>query len=353
MKTFNKVLITIFVLSSVFCMAANVTSNVPSAVNASFCPTSLPQISLSFQVFYDELSPHGTWISYNTYGYVWIPDAGPDFYPYSTGGQWVYTDAGWTWYSTYSWGWAPFHYGRWFYDNYYGWMWVPDTQWAPAWVMWRSGGDYYGWTPLEPGISINIVFGGGYQPPHHHWVFVRNSDINRNNVSNYTVNNSSNKTIINNTTIIQNTRSDNQTKMYVTGPDKHEVHRFTGKAVKQLAIQQQSRPGQDMNGSELSIYKPEIRRDEESGKKSAPSKVEALNDVRPIQERYHTGPQRNSNPDKQSGADTQRNSDKQRKSDKQSRTDKQSDSNREPAQNKAVPKQTERKQAKGKKDGSD
>ena len=49
-----------------------------------------------------------------------------------------------------------FHYGRWFYDPYYGWLWVPGYDWSPAWVTWRGGGDYYGWAPIRPGISISI-----------------------------------------------------------------------------------------------------------------------------------------------------------------------------------------------------
>ena len=92
-------------------------------------------ISISYQTFYDELSPHGRWIDYPDYGYVWTPNMGPDFYPYSTGGHWVWTDDyEWMWVSDYSWGWAPFHYGRWFHDPFYGWMWVPGYDWSPAWV---------------------------------------------------------------------------------------------------------------------------------------------------------------------------------------------------------------------------
>src|SRR5580658_7598309 len=68
---------------------------------------------ISYQVFYDDLSPHGPWINYPGYGYVWMPDAGPDFKPYSTNGHWVYSNEGWIWASDYEWGWAVFHYGNW------------------------------------------------------------------------------------------------------------------------------------------------------------------------------------------------------------------------------------------------
>ena len=117
---------------------------------------------VSYQTFYDELSPYGQWVDYPGQGYVWVPDAGNDFRPYSTNGHWVWTDNyEWMWVSDYDWGWAPFHYGRWEQDDYYGWFWVPGYEWSPAWVAWRDGGDYYGWAPLRPGINISINFNIG------------------------------------------------------------------------------------------------------------------------------------------------------------------------------------------------
>ena len=96
------------------------------------------QGSVSFQVFYDQLSPYGSWVSYPDYGYVWVPGADAGFRPYGTRGHWVYKEDGWTWVSDYSWGWATFHYGNWFYDDSYGWMWTPGYEWAPAWVTWGA-----------------------------------------------------------------------------------------------------------------------------------------------------------------------------------------------------------------------
>src|SRR5437762_2316586 len=99
---------------------------------------------VSYQTFYDDLSPYGQWVDYPGYGYVWVPDAGSDFRPYSTNGHWVWSeDYEWMWVSDYDWGWAPFHYGRWEEDPAYGWFWVPGYEWSPAWVIWRNGGDYY------------------------------------------------------------------------------------------------------------------------------------------------------------------------------------------------------------------
>src|SRR6266480_6091064 len=150
----------------------------------------LAQVTVSFQLFYDELSPYGQWVNYPSTGYVWIPDAGADFSPYSTGGHWVFTEFGWTWVSDYSWGWAPFHYGRWNYEPAYGWMWLPGNVWAPAWVTWRSAPGYYGWAPMGHGRD--------YDNDNDRWTFVKNGDIDRDDINRHYVDRSQNITIIKN-----------------------------------------------------------------------------------------------------------------------------------------------------------
>ncbi|HEX9151326.1 MAG TPA: DUF6600 domain-containing protein, partial [Flavobacterium sp.] len=142
------------------------------------------QVSISFQIFYDDLSPYGDWINTPEYGYAWVPDVSPAFIPYRTNGYWVFTNVGWTWVSNYSWGWAPFHYGRWYYDPYYGWIWVPGYEWGPGWVIWRRSAGYYGWAPIGPGISITIAYGSGYRLPYNYWTCVRDRDFGRTNIYN-------------------------------------------------------------------------------------------------------------------------------------------------------------------------
>jgi hypothetical protein len=44
-----------------------------------------PGVSVSFQTFYDELSPYGQWIDDPNYGYVWVPDVDAGFRPYLLG----------------------------------------------------------------------------------------------------------------------------------------------------------------------------------------------------------------------------------------------------------------------------
>ena len=231
-------------------------------------------VSVSFQFFYDNLSPYGTWISYPQYGYVWQPNVGRGFHPYRTSGHWVWSNEyDWIWVSDYEWGWAPFHYGRWHYDSYYGWLWIPDYEWAPAWVTWRGGGDYYGWAPLGPGVSISIAF-GKYSPPYSYWSFVPRRYIASPVIYNYYVSPQQNTTIINNTTVINNysTSGGPTRNVFVSGPQRTEVERYTQQSLTPVKLSESSKPGRTRaSGNEVAIYKPKVST---SDKRSAkPSKV--------------------------------------------------------------------------------
>jgi hypothetical protein len=217
---------------------------------------------VSDQEFYDELDPYGTWVNDPQYGNVWIPDAEDNFRPYATRGHWVVTDYGNTWVSDYSWGWAPFHYGRWRYDDYYGWEWIPGHEWAPAWVSWRHGGGYYGWAPLQPGISISISFGNSYRVPDNYWVCAPQAYINRPNIYNYYVPQTRVVNVINRTTIINNTYVNNN-RTYITGPRINEIRQVTNnRNVRVYNITNVNRPnggGRVVNNT-VNIYRPEIRK---------------------------------------------------------------------------------------------
>ena len=117
----------------------------------------------AYAQFADGLSPYGTWVDDSAYGRVWMPSigiVGAGFSPYASGGHWALTEYGWTWISDWDWGWAPFHYGRWAVLGGRGWCWIPGTLWGPAWVSWRSGGGYVGWSPLPPrGVWVGRPIG--------------------------------------------------------------------------------------------------------------------------------------------------------------------------------------------------
>lgn len=229
--------------------------------------TATAQASINFQVFYDNLSPHGYWVDNSAYGYVWVPNVAPGFTPYGSNGYWVYSNVGWTWVSHYSWGWAPFHYGRWFYDPFYGWLWVPGYEWAPAWVVWRSSPGYYGWAPVGP---------ANYQVTYNQWIFVDHNHFGRTNISNYYVSPSRNTTIIRDSRLVTNVRQDKSSKArYNAGPDRAEVQRLTKRDISPVSLSARSKPGQSVKGSELQVYRPNVVKGN-----SAPSKVARWKDTK-------------------------------------------------------------------------
>ena len=232
------------------------------------------EVTVTYQVFYDELSPYGQWINYPNYGYVWVPAVETGFSPYSSNGHWVFTDYGWTWVSNYNWGWAPFHYGRWNYDNYYGWLWFPNTEWGPAWVTWRHSNGYYGWAPMSSGVSVDVSFGSGYNVPNERWRFVRDRDLNRADINRYYINRSQNITIIKNSTVITNTgRDNNRNIVYVAGPKRDDFQKLTARKITPVSIRDESRPGQKQSGNEIKIYRPQIKSEGANDKRIVPSKV--------------------------------------------------------------------------------
>ncbi|MGV8879021.1 MAG: DUF6600 domain-containing protein [Sphingobacteriaceae bacterium] len=234
---------------------------------------------ISFQTFYDELSPYGEWINDPEYGYVWVPDAQADFQPYASQGHWVVTQYGNTWVSDYDWGWAPFHYGRWRHNKYYGWQWIPGQEWGPAWVSWRNGGGYYGWAPLGPRVSIDISFGRQYYVPNNYWVFLPQRYISDPYMGRYYVPRNRNVTIINQTTIIHNTYVNNS-RTYITGPGRRDIERVTRNRVNVYNISNDSRPGRTsiQNGA-VNVYRPAVRptRTDEPSRTERPSRAVANN----------------------------------------------------------------------------
>jgi hypothetical protein len=209
---------------------------------------------ITFQTFYDELAPYGQWMVHPEHGSIWIPDVEAGFQPYATNGHWIMTEYGNTWVSDYVWGWAPFHYGRWFYDDYNGWCWIPGNEWGPAWVAWRSGGGYYGWAPLGPGITINI----NINIPVRHWVFVPQRYITYTHIYRYCVARPQIVHVYHRSVYIHNTYRHNN-RVYVCGPYRHEIERVIHRNVPVHRIEHSHRPDRAVahNGS-VRMYRPEV-----------------------------------------------------------------------------------------------
>jgi hypothetical protein len=157
-------------------------------------------------VGYEDLDDYGDWREHSEYGNVWFPRVAVGWAPYHYG-HWAWIDPwGWTWVDDDPWGYAPFHYGRWIFIGS-RWGWIPgpvDVRpvYAPALVVFVGGGGFVAggtvaWFPLGP----REVFVPSYR--------VSPAYVNRVNISNTTVNQTTitnvyNTTIVNNNTTITN-----------------------------------------------------------------------------------------------------------------------------------------------------
>jgi len=153
-------------------------------------------------VGFEDLDENGDWQPSPEYGNVWYPRVAVGWAPYHNG-HWAWIDPwGWTWVDDAPWGYAPFHYGRWV--NVYGrWGWVPGPVdvhpvYAPALVVFvgghPGGGENVAWFPLGP----REVYVPAYR--------VSPGYVNRVNVSNTTVNQTTVTNVYNTTIINNNTR---------------------------------------------------------------------------------------------------------------------------------------------------
>jgi len=125
------------------------------------------------RLFYDVLTPYGTWTDDARLGLVWTParEAVADgFVPYATHGRWTHrtvdmeggSASEYVWVSDLPWGWVTFHYGRWTFAGDRGWAWIPGRRYAGAWVDWRAPHD-------ERSSSRDAVVGWGPMPPSVLW----------------------------------------------------------------------------------------------------------------------------------------------------------------------------------------
>src|SRR5205809_63809 len=203
---------------------------------------------VSVNFFYDNLNG-GNWYQVADYGYVWQPDAAtsPDWRPY-TDGYWAYTDVGWTWVSYEDFGWATYHYGRWVRLEDYGWCWVPGYEWGPAWVSWRTGGNYIGWAPLPPEGRGEIVYEGrpitghvdvefGIGPAYYNFIDVRfiGEPVLRGHFYDY----NQNVVYINNTVNVTNITYNNSV-VYNYGPDYAVLSRYSTRPIQRLKLERTS-----------------------------------------------------------------------------------------------------------------
>jgi len=236
--------------------------------------------------FYDRLSPYGSWIDYNTYGYVWTPrHMGYRWRPYSDG-HWVWTDYGWTWIAEEEWGDIPFHYGRWGWGNDIGWYWVPGNVWGPAWVTWRSNNQYMGWAPLPPGVEFRIGMSFNslsIDLPFNFWIFIEGRHFQDRNLNPYVLPFERNRTIVNYTSMHNNIYT-RDNRIINEGIGQDEVRRITGRNVARYGLQDAKQPGRTrVVGQEVQMFRPAIRQNESARPKAVLNRDQAQRELAPAQ----------------------------------------------------------------------
>ncbi len=204
-------------------------------------------VDVSVDFFYDNLGADGDWVELDDYGYCWQPAVAVQnshWRPY-TDGHWVYTDAGWFWVSSEDFGWATYHYGRWLRLQDRGWFWVPGRVWGPAWVSWRTGGDYIGWAPLPPRVRddmespvtgrVDVEFDIG--PAYYNFIDVRyiGEPVLRERIFEPTTN----VTYITQTVNVTNITYVNSTVRNF-GPDYEQVSRYSTQPVRRMTLERET-----------------------------------------------------------------------------------------------------------------
>jgi hypothetical protein len=246
-----------------------------------------------YSYFYDQLSPYGSWIRYESHGYVWIPHVDRFGWRPYTNGRWAWTDQGWLWVSRYRWGWIPFHYGRWGWDTALGWYWVPGRTWAPAWVAWRTSGLYIGWAPLPPDViwmPQRGIRSLPYMLPHSYWVFVEGPYFYNAGLYRYILPIERSTTIVNFTSLRADIYSQNN-RMYNRGLGYEEAQRITKRRISRYELQNARGPGETrIIANRVSVYRPELKENQNARPRQVSTPEEAQDKVeRSRLQRFDTG----------------------------------------------------------------
>jgi hypothetical protein len=162
-------------------LIAGTMDHIQRAVAPSQSASYLPQ---DLQTYGSTFDQHGSWQYDQPYGYVWYPQVGPDWRPYSYGSWSPIRSYGWTWVGAEAWAWPTHHYGRWGFARN-AWFWIPGRTWGAAWVSWSFADDYVSWCPLgwnsRPVFALSIGSRRGWD----HWTVPRRTFETRGYGRNY------------------------------------------------------------------------------------------------------------------------------------------------------------------------
>jgi hypothetical protein len=235
---------------------------------------------VTYNYFYNTLSPYGNWVEVPDYGWCWQPTVAvvnAGWQPYCDNGRWLYTDCGWYWNSYYSWGWGPFHYGRWYMSPGCGWVWAPGTCWGPAWVTWRYYNGYCGWAPLPPACGYRagfgltyggagVAFGFGFGLTASHYTYVPTAQFHSEKPWVHRLPPGQATTIHGRSTVINNYASGNGNHAVINvGPGTSRIAAATHTEIHKVSLRDTGSPGATIRGQSLSrdgatlaVYRPKL-----------------------------------------------------------------------------------------------
>jgi len=254
--------------------------------------------TVSFQSFYDVLSPMGEWIQITKEDidedlsdgegesfamnrnedeelfFIWKPKVEENWKPYSNG-RWEYTDHGWFWVSADSWGNSTYNYGRWWNSPKYGWVWMPGYTWAPAWVKWKVSNDdkYVGWVPLSPKAKWKSESGitdknYRYKNKDADWVFVDNSTFAGDIATSKIVPDKENSSLVKNSADITDISVDND-KIVNKGPDVQRMEEKCGKKFRNRKMKFKEGNGNaQVSDDEITVGRERFRKGNPDNKES-------------------------------------------------------------------------------------
>lgn len=295
-------------------------------------------LSVDYDYFYKELSPHGEWIEVNAKDigidikpgtassdndaasrllseilgiktvyaqtgeqlfnlFVWRPanelaetmieeSDVKEYTPYLNG-QWVYTDEGWYFKANTPQEDLTTHYGRWTRDDNLGWVWLPGKTFAPAWVDWRQNEDYVAWTPIPPATYIeNGAVNIKEEINENRYTIVEKKSMMEPSVYKYRYQYVENKNKI---MIKEMTKSDGvmikEKTVINKGPDVTDIEKKTGKKIEVVKVKKvKTKEESGITKDGINVYTPELKKSKEKKNEhvSKPEKLVSYKDAKKI-----------------------------------------------------------------------
>ena len=331
-------LLVVFLFSSCSKESEEIKSNLKTGEVSEFVESNDDFLTVDYDYFYKELSPHGEWIEVNAKDigidlkpgtssvqndaaskllseilgvktvyaqtgeqllnlFVWRPATElakdmieksevKEYTPYANG-QWIYTDQGWYFKANTPQEDLTTHYGRWTQDENLGWVWLPGKTYSPAWVDWRQNDDYVAWAPIPPATYIeNDAVNVKEQINENRYTIVEKKSMMEPSVYKYRYQYVENKNKI---MIKEMTKTDGvmikEKTVINKGPDVTDIEKKTGKKIEVVKIKKvEKKEDSGYKDDAISVYHPELKKVKDAKKEpvSKPEKLVSYKDAKKI-----------------------------------------------------------------------